>query len=121
MSTKVKINVVRLSCLSIIYLSIYFLHFHDDHEAFLPIVCVFVDIHDVDDVFTATGLPVKINFTSGFHAVFQNLQSTLLSSLQILAPDNFPTDAEPENIVGTVFQGYQTNSFTFSSSHQILF
>ena len=97
------------------------LHFHHDQETLLAVVCVLVDVLDVDDVFTATRFPVKVYLSPGFETVFknlfisgiiyfrnylfQNLQGTFLLRLQVLALDHLTADAKAEHVVYTVSGG----------------
>ena len=97
------------------------LHFHHDQETLLAVVCVLVDVLDVDDVFTATRFPVKVYLSPGLVTVFQNLfiseiiyfrkylfqnlQGTFLLRLQVLALDHLTADAEAEHVVYTVSGG----------------
>ena len=72
--------------------------FHYDHETFLIFVGVLKHISDVDNVFAPAGSPMKINFPSALHVVFQNFESALLLGLDVAAGDDLAADPQPQHV-----------------------
>ena len=72
---------------------------HNDEEALLCVVRVFVDVDDIDDVLAAARPPVEVDLAARLRIVLQHLERVLAARLSVGALHHFSGDAEAEDVV----------------------